>query len=78
MEVKITVEMEPHELRELISMGVNGIQPIQPARASMVPTATPGEIRAWAKSRRLPVSSKGMIPKDVKALYYEERYMIGV
>lgn len=73
--MKITVEMEPHELRDLIAMGVNGIQPVTPTKPAMV-EASPGEIRAWAKARRLPISSKGMIPRDVKVLFYQERYMI--
>lgn len=66
--MKITVEMEPSELLELFSQATTFTErSVTEVRTSREVSSK--EIRAWAKSKRIPISNKGYIPKDVKELY---------
>lgn len=72
--MKLTLEVEPHELQEVMGIiGIGAGRPIPKQIESQRP-ATSGEIRAWAKARKLPVSRKGKIPNDVEIMFYAERY----
>jgi hypothetical protein len=70
--MKITVELEPRELQELLSFNPFGQQSPVPVRSDRIaiPTKT---IREWARSKGLAVAKGGTLPKDVIEAYYEDQ-----
>ena len=68
--MRISIDLEPLELRELIQIVQ---QPSTPTPVRSQRTVSRGEIRAWAKANKLPVSSRGNIAKDVVEAYYYYR-----
>lgn len=69
--MKITVELEPRELRELLSLNTFAQSPV-PVRSDRIaiPTKT---IREWARSKGLAVAKGGTLPKDVIEAFYEDQ-----
>lgn len=69
--MKITVEVHPQELRELLSFNafVPVVRPAAPQIQKAIPTKT---IRDWARSKGLAVAKGGTLPKDVIDAYYAE------
>ena len=75
--MKISLEMEPHELGELMRTFGIGSQVLEPARhvvSQQIQIPPAAELRAWAKANKLPVSAKGVVPRDVKAMWVEANY----
>lgn len=65
--MKITVELQAHEVRELLSFRT--IQPPVRTESVKIPTK---EIREWARSKGLAVAKGGTLPKDVIEAYYQD------